>query len=125
MPLLGPGGPPGPGRVCPAARLGASPRAPQPLPVAPPHPHCPSAQDIAALASRIKANESASDALRDHVIHLLRSTESTLHAFQRSHAWREAAKVRAGAGVSAWSDGTGVQGKTCGAGPRLAPPCSL
>uniref|UniRef100_A0A1D1ZP73 Nucleoporin Nup54 alpha-helical domain-containing protein n=1 Tax=Auxenochlorella protothecoides TaxID=3075 RepID=A0A1D1ZP73_AUXPR len=53
-------------------------------------------QDIAALASRIKANESASDAVRDHVIHLLRSTESTLHAFQRSHAWREAAKLPPG-----------------------------
>jgi len=35
-------------------------------------------------------------ALREAVLYLVRSTETALHTFKRSYAWREAAKVRCG-----------------------------
>lgn len=48
-------------------------------------------------------------ALREAVLYLVRSTETALHTFKRSYAWREAAKVG-----ERW--GTGGRGGRCGGG---------
>ena len=37
--------------------------------------------------------------LREAVLYLVRSTETALHTFKRSYAWREAAKVRGWPGL--------------------------
>ena len=54
-------------------------------------------QDASALSSRLRAGDDASAVLRDHVIGVLRATETTLHVFQRSYQWREAGRLPPGA----------------------------
>ncbi|PSC72685.1 Hydroxyproline-rich glyco family [Micractinium conductrix] len=50
-------------------------------------------QAIAALGSSVKADVEQVGALREAVLYLVRATDTALHAFKRSHAWREAAKA--------------------------------
>ncbi|KAL4432787.1 hypothetical protein ABPG77_008113 [Micractinium sp. CCAP 211/92] len=52
-------------------------------------------QAISALGSAVKADVEQVGALREAVLHLVRSTDTALHTFKRSHAWREAAKASA------------------------------
>lgn len=47
--------------------------------------------------------------LREAVLFLVRYTDTALHAFKRSHAWREAAKVRGGAGPCLEAAGGGAR----------------
>jgi hypothetical protein len=74
-------------------------------------------QSISSLGSAVKADLEAAAALREAVLHLVRSGETALHTFKRAHAWREAAKV----GERAGSMG-GVQRRSWMAA-CLAPPC--
>ncbi|PRW18350.1 nuclear pore complex NUP58 [Chlorella sorokiniana] len=52
-------------------------------------------QSISALGSAVKADVEQVAALREAVLYLVRSTETALHTFKRSYAWREAAKASA------------------------------
>lgn len=52
-------------------------------------------QSIAGLGSAVKADVEQVAGLREAVLYLVRATETALHTFKRSHAWREAAKTGA------------------------------
>lgn len=54
-------------------------------------------QDLSALTGQLRAGDAASAALREHIVGVLRATEATLHSFQRSYQWREAARLAPGA----------------------------
>lgn len=53
-------------------------------------------QSVAALGARVQADREEAEAVREKVMHLLRHTEAALHAYKRTHAWREAARATSG-----------------------------
>lgn len=62
-------------------------------------------QAIAGLGSAVKADVEQVGGLREAVLYLVRATDTALHTFKRSYAWREAAKVRRLCGVCARAGG--------------------
>lgn len=53
-------------------------------------------QSVAALGVRVRADAEEAEAVREEVMHLLRHTETTVHTFKRTHAWREMARLAPG-----------------------------
>ena len=53
-------------------------------------------QSVTALGVRVRSDAEEAEAVREEVMHLLRHTEAALHAYKRTHAWRECSRATPG-----------------------------